>query len=121
MKKFLLPVLMFVCADLCAQEKSGSDKKNLQTPVVLANADTLRVGDYIQFTEGLNSGSFRHIMLLNKDNEPVAPADASAAYKKLPIRFFRNINGSTHAYTRNYSIDLNAALDSGEITRVRLK
>ncbi|HEX9980116.1 MAG TPA: hypothetical protein VGB50_06090 [Flavobacterium sp.] len=119
MKIYLL--LLLLAVGVQSQTKAIRLEKKITAPFETVTGDTLRVGDYVQFTEGSDASAFRHIKVLNGMGEPVEWADSKAAYKKQAILFFKTENGATYAFTRDFSINLEAALLSGEITTVRLK
>lgn len=115
MKKIVL-LLLFVPMIVFCQGKSISFKKKLYNPYITMIGDTLKVDMEVLIKEGSNlDGTFKYVQLLNNFNEPLYPADTRSAFKKQPIKFFKEQDGAFYLFTKFYCINIEAALSRNEI------
>lgn len=122
MRKLFLFPLFLTFSLVFSQGKSISLKKKSTAPVELSSGVTLKVGDVLQIGLGLNpDGTYRFVQLLNNFNEPVQPADSRAAMVKQPVKFFKEADGVTYAFTKFFVINIEAALKSEEVKIVKNK
>lgn len=109
-----LPLLSF------SQGKGISWNKKITSPYITTKGDTLKVGMIIFIKEGTNlDGSFKYVQFLNGLNEPLAPADSRAAYKKQEIKFFKEQDGTSYIFTKFFCINTEAALNREEIAIIK--
>lgn len=115
MKKIAL-LLLFIPLIGFSQGRSISFKKKLYTPYATMHGDTLKVDMDVLIKEGSNlDGTFKYVQLLNNFNEPLYPADTRSAFKKQPIKFFKEQDGSYYLFTKFYCINIEAAISKNEI------
>ena len=115
MKKIALLLLLIPIIGF-SQGRSISFKKKIYTPYVASLGDTLKVDMDVLIKEGSNfDGTFKYVQVLNNFNEPLYPADTRSAFKKEPIKFFKEQDGSYYLFTKFYCINIEAALIKNEI------
>lgn len=115
MKKIIL-FLLFVPFIGFTQGKSISLRKKIKEPYITMKGDTLKVDMQVLIKEGSNDdGRFKYVQVLNGFNEPLYQADSRAAFKKQPIKFFKNEDGTYYLFTNFFCVNIEAALNKNEI------
>jgi len=119
MKKLLLPILLLSSVAVFGQGRSISLKPKSKEPYILAQGDTLHVGDVIRLTEGAGlNGQFLYVQLVNIGNEPIKPAESRNAGQRQPILFFKEQDGVTYFFTKYFVANTDAAFSKGEVQKV---
>lgn len=99
-----------------AQGKSVVFSPKLETPYICGSGDTITVGQMITLQVGSGiDGDFLYVQLLNSFNEPIKSADSRAAFKRQPVKFFKEQDGTMYLFTKFFAINIEAALLKSEI------
>lgn len=116
MKKISILLFLIFTTLFIAQGRSVSlAKKNLE-PVIISTGGSIKINDIIHFQLGQNiDGSFRYVQDLNNFNEPIKSSGSRTAMMKQPIKFFKEKDGVIYAFTKYFSVNLEAAIRSEEI------
>ena len=120
MKKQILTVMLLLSGIAAfGQGRSISLKSKSKEPYVLAQGDTLHVGDVVRLTEGTGTnGQFLYVQLVNMANEPIKPAESRAAGQRQPILFFKEQEGVTYLFTKYFVANADAAFSKGEMKKM---
>lgn len=116
--KYLFVFLLsscFVCAAF-GQGRSISTKKKITEPYITSGGDTIKVNTVVMLLEpkGVNN-EYKYIQLLNGFNEPIKPANSGAAFKRQPVRFFKEADGAYYLFTKYFCVNIEGALMSEEL------
>lgn len=119
MKNIFYALVLFTGVSF-AQGRSISLKSKITTPYTTIDKKIVNVSDKIVVKEGSNpDGTFKYVQVLNGLNEPIYQADSKSAYKKQLVLFFKEQDETIYLFTKFYCINIEAALNNGEIEIVK--
>lgn len=99
-----------------SQGKNISIAKKSKTPYITLSSDTISVDQQLLISTGSNiDGGFKYVQLLNNLNEPIRAAESRFAMKKQSVKFFKEQDGTTYAFTSLFVINIEAAIQAKEV------
>lgn len=116
----IIAAAVLTCVSGFAQGRSISLKNKITTPYITSEGDTLRVGTELQILDATGDNNcYKYVQSLNSFNEPIQPATTKVAFKKQPIVFFKEEDGVRYAFTKFFSINIEAALYTKEVRIIK--